>query len=53
VTSLELVRQRGGTPGSPSLTADLKKAREAADRKDTAEASRIAQQLIREVEVVR
>ncbi|MGW3118600.1 hypothetical protein ACWDBW_15925 [Streptomyces sp. NPDC001107] len=53
VTSLELVRRRGDTPGSAALTADLKKAREAADRKDTAEAATIARQLTRDIAVLR
>jgi hypothetical protein len=40
VTSLELVWQRLG--GNASVTADLRKLREAADRKDTAAARRLA-----------
>jgi len=49
VTSLELVRQREDTPRSAALTADLKKAREAADRKDTAAAGPIARQLTQDM----
>lgn len=53
VTGLELVRQRHDTPESAALTADLKKAREAADRKDTAGAGRNAQQLIEDIAALR
>ncbi|GAA3822125.1 hypothetical protein GCM10022403_064550 [Streptomyces coacervatus] len=53
VTGLELVRQRGSTPKSAVLTADLAKAREAADRKDTAAAGRIARQLTEDIAALR
>ncbi|MFF4252094.1 hypothetical protein ACFY1L_12880 [Streptomyces sp. NPDC001663] len=52
VTGLELVRQRltgTDTAKSAVITADLKKARDAADRKDTAEAGRLAGQLARDI----
>ena len=53
VTSLELVRQRGDTPQSAALTADLKKAREAADREDTSKAEAVARQLAADVAALR
>ncbi|MEU6138845.1 hypothetical protein ABZ848_00610 [Streptomyces sp. NPDC047081] len=45
VTCLELIGQRGDTPKSAAFTADLKKAREAADRKDTGAAASSAREL--------
>ncbi|MEU6380367.1 hypothetical protein [Streptomyces sp. NPDC046909] len=48
VTSLELVRQRTGGEDA-ALDAELKRAREAADRKDTQEAGRVAGRLVGEV----
>jgi len=50
VTCLELVRERvsAAAPGSP-VGDDLKKLREAADRKDTAEARRLAPELARDI----
>ncbi|MER5475123.1 hypothetical protein [Streptomyces sp. NPDC002685] len=53
VTGLELVRQRHDTPESAAFSADLKTARDAADRKDAAAAGRIAQQLIEDVAALR
>ncbi|MGW2518600.1 hypothetical protein ACWC09_16615 [Streptomyces sp. NPDC001617] len=46
VTVMELIRQRGDTPKSAAFDAELKRARDAADRKDMGEAGRLARTLV-------